>query len=181
MEVWKKCVSLLFSCILFSVSQFNLLREWTPFHFWLHHLDPFGNQCRCDTNFSVAFYRGDFLVAFDRNSSQISLHITEYIRSRGADDIGSLSSSHLWKIFHWMVTMIVDSPRLKSYCLVSAENIQELSYWSGLYHMFFLEPITVFRDIGEAGCSWVMCPPLGHVFTSAWRRDVMVSAPPNLK
>lgn len=53
-----------------------------------------------------------------------------------------------------MVTMIVDSPRLKSYHLVLAENIQELNYWSGLYHMSFLEQITVFRDIGVAGHSW---------------------------
>ena len=66
-----------------------------PFTSGLCHFDPFGNQCRCVTNFSVAFYRGDILVAFDRISSQINLHITEYVRSRDTDDISSLSSSHL--------------------------------------------------------------------------------------
>lgn len=88
-EVLSPCFSLA-SCLplVHSASSESEL----PFTSGLHRLDPFGNQCRCVTNFSVAFYRGD-LVAFDRNSSHTNLHITEYIRSRDKDGISSLSSS----------------------------------------------------------------------------------------
>lgn len=135
--------------------------------------------------FSVAFYRGDFLVACDRNSNQINLHIkkmlthiTEYIwfseRYWWCQQASYLHALNRFSTegLQWELAAPGSNPA--QFSSGRKDPGTQLLVWLG--SLSFFEPITMFRDVGDSGQSRVICP-----FLWLWGRDVIVSAPPNLK
>lgn len=82
-------------------------------------------------------------------------HITEYFWSRDTYDISRLFSSCYR--FSTELQRELTAPVSNSASLVLLGKIQQLNYWSGLGHMFFFEPIAMFRDNG------VLASPGSHV------------------